>query len=129
MEMMKTKGLGKLSQRAGIIRKLAFVMPREKLTVFAEGIFFSLLNYCLEIFGNVWGLSTYDETSRSSTAFRKEDNQKLQVFVNKVLCSLTGLDKYTSAAVLCSTTGPPCSPRRPCTRLSSGRNPLTPTFI
>ena len=102
----ENKGLvSKLSQRAGIIRKLAFVMPREKLTVFAEGIFFSLLNYCLEIFGNVWGLSTCDETSRNSTAFRKEDNQKLQVLVNKVLGSLTGLDKYTSAAVLCSTAG------------------------
>ena len=80
-------------------------MPREKLTVFVEGIFFSHLYYCLEIFGNVWGLSTYDETSRNSTAFRKEDNQKLQVLVNKVLGSLTGLDKYTSAAVICSTAG------------------------
>jgi hypothetical protein len=100
------KGLiSKLSQRAGIIRKLSFVMPKDKLNIFAEGIFFSLLNYCIEVFGNVWGLSSYDETDRHSTAFRKEDNMKLQVLVNKVLRSLTGLDQDTSVSLLSSTSG------------------------
>ena len=37
----------KLSQRANIIKKLSFVMPREKLKILAEGIFFSSLNYCM----------------------------------------------------------------------------------
>ena len=64
------KGLvSKLSQRAGLIRKLSFVMPKDRLIIMAEGIFFSLLNYCLEVFGNVWGLETYDETDRRSPAF------------------------------------------------------------
>ena len=84
------KGLiPKLSQRAGIIRKLSFVMPRDRLNIVAEGIFFSLLNYCVEVYGNVWGLPTYDDHTRQSTAFRKEDHMKLQILVNKVLRSLT----------------------------------------
>ena len=97
--------VSKLSQRAGLIRRLSHVMPRDRLTIMAEGIFFSLLNYCLEVFSNVWGLETYDDTSRHNTAFRKEDNQKLQVLVNKVLRSLTGLDRDTSTSVLASTSG------------------------
>ena len=50
----------KLSQRAGIIRKLSFIMPKDKLKTITEGIFFSLMNYCIEIFSNIWGLETYD---------------------------------------------------------------------
>ena len=68
------KGLvPKLSQRSGIINKLSFIMPKDKLRIFAEGLFFSLLNYCIEVYGNVWGLDTYDEEDRQSTSFRKED--------------------------------------------------------
>ena len=83
----------KLSQRAGIIRKLSFIMPKDKLKTIAEGIFFSLMNYCIEIFSNIWGLETYDEVERHSTAFRKEDNSKLQNLMNKVLRSITGMDR------------------------------------
>ena len=89
----ENKGLlSKLSQRSGIIRKLSFIMPKDKLSIFAEGLFFSVLNYCIEVYGNVWSLQTYDEHLRQSTAFRKEDNRKLQVLFNKVLRSLNGLD-------------------------------------
>ena len=95
----------KLSQRAGIIRKLSFIMPREKLKTIAEGIFFSLLNYCIDSFGNVWGLDSYDEENRQSTAFWKEDNQKLQVLMNKVLRSLTGLEYETPVTVLLESSG------------------------
>ena len=59
-------------------------MPRDKLNTIADGIFFSLLNYCVEVFGNVWGL---------------------QILVNKVLRSLTGLDRDTPVSVLASTSG------------------------
>ena len=100
------KGLvTKLSQRAGLIRRLSFVMPKDKLIIMAEGIFFSLLNYCLEVFGNVWGIETYDETDRHSPAFRKDDNMRLQVLVNKVLRALTGLDYETPISVLSSRSG------------------------
>ena len=91
--------------RAGLIRKLSFVMPKDRLIIMAEGIFFSLLNYCLEVFGNVWGLETYDETDRQSPAFRKNDNMKLQVLVNNVLRSSTGLDYETPVSVLSSRRG------------------------
>ena len=45
----------KLTQRAGVIRKLSFIISEDRLKAIAEGIFFSLLNYCTEIFGNVAG--------------------------------------------------------------------------
>ena len=80
-------------------------MPRDKLNTIAEGIFFSLLNYCVEVFGNVWGLPTYDDQPRHSTAFRKVDHMKLQTLVNKVLRSLTGLDRDTPVSVLSKTSG------------------------
>jgi hypothetical protein len=75
------------------------------LKTITEGIFFSLLNYCIEVFGNVWGLSSYDDQVRNSSAFRKEDNMKLQVLVNKVLRSLTGLDRDTPVSVLYISSG------------------------
>ena len=63
----ENKGLiPKLSQRANIIWKLSRIMPKERLNIIAEGIFFSLLNYCIEAYGNVWGLSTYDDQNRNS---------------------------------------------------------------
>ena len=53
------KGLiPKLSNRAKLIWKLSIMMPKKRLQMIAEGIFFSLLNYCIEIYGNIWGLST-----------------------------------------------------------------------
>ena len=95
----------KLSQRASIIHKLSYIMPKDKLNTMAEGIFFSLLNYCVDIYGNVWGLPSYDDIVRKSTAFRKEDNAKLQVLVNKVLRSVTGMDRDTPISVLATTSG------------------------
>ena len=56
----------------------------------------------MEVYGNVWGLTSYDEEDRHFTAFRKEDNMKLQILVNKVLRSLTGLERDTPVSVLCS---------------------------
>ena len=95
------KGLvQKLSQRAYVIWKLSKMMPRQRLKMITEGIFFSLLNYCIEVYGNVWGLDSYDDQTRNSTAFHKEDNRKLQTIVNKVLRSLTGCDRETPVTVL-----------------------------
>ena len=76
------------------------MMPRQNLKMITEGIFFSLLNYCIEVYGNVWGLDSYDDQTRHSTAFHKEDNRKLQTIVNKVLRSLTGCDRETPVTVL-----------------------------
>ena len=81
----------KLQARAKIIHRLSHMIPLNRLNLIAEGIFFSILNYCIEVYGNVWGLSIYNEQSRTNTALTREDNMKLQVLVNKVLRSLTGL--------------------------------------
>ena len=100
------KGLiPKLSQRANYIWKLSSVMPRERLNILAEGIFFSLLNYCIEVYGNVWGLPTYDDQARQSPALRKEDLLKLQILTNKVLRSLTSLPRDTPVSVLIAKSG------------------------
>ena len=63
------KGLiQKLSQRSNIIWKLSKMMAKQRLEMISEGIFFSLLNYCIEVYGSVWGLETYDDQARNSTA-------------------------------------------------------------
>ena len=100
------KGLiTKLSQRIKYILKLSFIIPKERLSIIAEGIFFSLLNYCIEVYGNVWGLSSYDDQTRHSPALRKEDIMKLQVLVNKVLRSLTSLPRDTPVSILTDRSG------------------------
>ena len=53
----------------------------------------------------MWGLDSYDEENRQGTAFWKEDNQKLQVLMNKVLRSLTGLEYETPVTVLLESSG------------------------
>ena len=100
------KGLiPKLSQRSGIIWKLSMIMPEKRLKMISEGIFFSLLNYCIEIFGNVWGLDIYDDQDRRYSAFPKDENMQLQIIMNKVLRSLTGLDRETPVTTLHDTSG------------------------
>ena len=95
------KGLiDKLSLRAGLITKLSRIMPTDRLKIMAEGIFFSVLNYGIELYANTWSVMTQDEHLRNSTAYTKEDNRKLQVLVNKVLRSLTGLTFDTSTKLL-----------------------------
>ena len=100
------KGLiSKLSNRANIIWRLSRMMPKYRLKMIAEGIFFSLLNYCIEIYGNVWGLALYDDEQRNSIAFTRDDNSKLQILVNKVMRAITGLAMDTPVTELVKTSG------------------------
>ena len=41
--------------------------------------------YCLQVFGNVWGLTPHDENNRRFAAFTKTDNRRLQVLQNQTL--------------------------------------------
>ena len=75
-------------------------MPRKRLKMIAEGIFFSVLNYGIEVYGNVWGTVTLDEQQRNSVSFTKEDNRRLQILVNRVLRCLTNSDRDTSTIEL-----------------------------
>ena len=53
-----------LSQRVGLLSKLAKVMSKRQLQMTCSGIFTSKLLYCLPIFSNVWGLPDLDDSNR-----------------------------------------------------------------
>ena len=95
----------KLSKRAGMIYKLSFLMPKDRLRNIAEGVFFSLLTYGIQVYGGVWGLDNLNTAESRTKAFTKEDNNKLQVIMNKVLRSLTGLPKDTPVSLLLQESG------------------------
>ena len=90
--------LPQLSQRVGLLRRVVHLMPKERFRQVANGLFHSKLVYCLQVFGNVWLTSRYDDTQRRFAAFTKQDNQKLQVLQNRVLRMIagTGFDISTS---------------------------------
>ena len=90
-----SKGLiPQLSQRLGILRKIAPVASRKKLKMIAQGLFYSKLSYCLPLFLNTWGLDNYrDGATRTS----EEDLRKIKVLQNQVArlqeccgCTLVG---------------------------------------
>ena len=97
--------ISKLSKRAGIIYKLSFMMPKDRLMNMAEGIFFSLLTYGIQVYGGVWGLDTFITSESRAKSFTKEDNNNLQVIMNKVLRSLTGLPRETPVRQLLQESG------------------------
>ena len=71
-------------------------MPREKLRILAEGVFFPFLNYCIQVYGHILlGQTEYNEQQIKSIAFTKDDNRRLQIMVNNVLRAMTGLDNGT----------------------------------
>ena len=97
--------VSKLSKRAGIIFKLSFLMPKDRLRNIAEGIFFSLLTYGIQVYGAVWGLEPYKVSDSRNKSFTKEDNHNLQVIMNRVLRSLTGLPRETPVRQLLHESG------------------------
>ena len=100
------KGLiPQLSQRAGILSKLVKIMPPKRFNLFCNGLFYSKLLYCLQVFGNVWDVPNNDETNRRFTAYTKEDNRKLQVLQNKILRLKTNLPKETPTETLIKVSG------------------------
>ena len=62
------------------------------------------MRYCIQLFGNVWGIPSLDEERRRSVSFTKTDNNKLQVLQNKVLRLKTGLDRDTPTVQLLKST-------------------------
>ena len=89
-----------LSKRLGILRKLSNKMSKERLKQFTAGIFYSKLNYCLPVYGNVFGLEKYKEVNSRYLSFTTRDNNKLQILQNGVNRLLLGADKYTSTSEL-----------------------------
>ena len=89
-----------LSQRVGILKKLSKYVSKERLKLFSNGIFYSKLNYCLPVFGNVFGLDKYRVIKTKSVSFTREDNRRLQVLQNSVMKLLTGTPRRTATTTL-----------------------------
>ena len=94
-----------LSQRVGILSKIVKTMQPHRFSLFCNGLFYSKLLYCLQVFGHVWNIPNHDDLNRRYTAFTKEDNRKLQVIQNKVLRLKTGLPSETPTEILLKTSG------------------------
>ena len=92
--------LSQLSKRVGLLKKLSRLVSKAKLRVFIDGLFYSKLNYCLPVFGSVFGLDEYNDSERRYVSFTKEDNRKLQVLQNTVMRLQTGLPMLTPTATL-----------------------------
>ena len=73
-----------LSKRAGMIKKLSRSASKKKLELFASGLFYSKLEYCLPLISNIWGLDVYKENNSRFITMTKEESYKLQVLQNKV---------------------------------------------
>ena len=89
-----------LSKRLGMLKRLSKYMSKEKLRYFSSGIFYSKLNYCLPVFGNIFGLDKYKEENRRYFSFTVKDNHNLQVLQNKLNKLLLNAQYNTSTADL-----------------------------
>ena len=99
------KGLiPQLSGRIGIMKQLSKHMSREKLQYFANGIFYSKLNYCLAVFGNVFGLDKFKEENNRYTSFTKYDNHRLQTLQNQLNRVLVNAARNTPTSELLEAT-------------------------
>ena len=60
----------KLSSRIGMLKRISRkYIPKKRLKNFVRGIFYSKYNYCLSVFGNVFGLKSYKESKNRHTSF------------------------------------------------------------
>ena len=97
--------VSQLSKRLGVLKKLAKFMPKDKLKLFANGIFYSKLIYCLPAFGNVFGLEHYKDSRSRYSTYTKRDNNKLQVLQNRLNKLLINADSRTSTLQLLKCVG------------------------
>ena len=65
-----------LSKRAGVLTKLSKIISPEKLTPLADNIFYSKLNYCLPVYGNVFGIERYKQHGTRYLNYTLRDNKK-----------------------------------------------------
>ena len=94
-----------LSKRLGMIMKISKYMKKEKLKNFAAGIFYSKLNYCLPVFGNIFGMDRYKEENRRFFSYTMKDNNNLQVLQNKLNRILLDAEYNTPTCDLLKQTG------------------------
>ena len=58
-------------------------MGDDAFNLIVNGLFMSVVRYCIHVFGNVW--ITAEDNDRRYKAFTKKDNHRLQVLENRVL--------------------------------------------
>ena len=103
---MENEGLiTQLSKRIGMMKKISKHMSQENLKYFASGIFYSKLNYCLPVFGNVFGLENYKEDNSRYQSFTTKENKNLQVLQNKAARIVTRLSWGTATRTLLNQIG------------------------
>ena len=103
---MDNEGLmTQLSKRIGMMKMISKYMSRENLEYFANGLFYSKLNYCLPVFGNVFGLESYKEENTRYQSYTVKDNKSLQVLQNKLNRLLLRADYNTPTEQLLEDTG------------------------
>ena len=101
-----TSGLvTQLNKRVGLLSKLCHLMPKDKFVLLCNGLFYSKLLYCLQVFANCWCDPNLDESVRRFPAFTRNDNAKLQVLQNKVMRLKCGLPFDTPTTKLIEVTG------------------------
>ena len=73
-----------LGKRIGLMKMMARYMDTDNLKFFASGMFYSKMNYCLPVFGNVFGTSQYKSHNLRYQSFTVKDNSRLQVLQNNL---------------------------------------------
>ena len=97
--------IAQLGKRLGMLKQLSKHMSKEKLSYFSNGMFYSKLNYCLPVFGNIFGMETYKEENRRFFSFTIKDNNTLQVLQNKLNKILLDAEYNTPTEDLLNQTG------------------------
>ena len=96
--------ISQLKKRAGVLKKLSKYTSRKTLALLANGIFYSKLEYCLPVFGNISGLTGYAWNARMK-GMTIVDCNRLQVVQNTVMRILTGARMGTRTKDLLQETG------------------------
>ena len=84
-----------------MIKHLSKKVNRSSIKVFIDGLFYSKLTCNLPVFGNVFGLAQYKETSTRYVNYTKSYINELQVLQNKVNRILLNASNSISTAELC----------------------------
>ena len=95
--------ISQLSKRVRFLCQLVKLVPKEKFKVLVDGIFMTKLLYCLQLFGNVWGIETTGEIEPRQNLFTKANLRSLQVLQNKVIRLMTGCwyNTHTEELFIC----------------------------
>ena len=57
-----------------MLKIIAKYMSKVQLKFLSSGIFYSKLSYCLPVFGNIFGLDTYNQENMKFFSFTVKDN-------------------------------------------------------